>query len=90
MPTIAVGVDIGQKRDPTAIAVVEPEFRDVNGRREDYYLVRFLERQPALRMVPDRRRLLRPGPGRRWRRPGAARATVAAQDHARARTATAR
>jgi hypothetical protein len=46
MPTIAVGVDIGQKRDPTAIAVVEPEFRDVNGRREDYYLVRFLERQP--------------------------------------------
>jgi hypothetical protein len=46
MPAIAVGVDIGQKRDPTAIAVVAPEFREVDGRREDYHLVRFLERLP--------------------------------------------
>jgi hypothetical protein len=46
MPPIVVGVDIGQKRDPTAIAVVVPEFRAVDGHREDYHLVRFLERLP--------------------------------------------
>jgi hypothetical protein len=41
---IAVGVDIGQKVDPTAIAVVEVQWREQGGRREDYHLVRFLER----------------------------------------------
>jgi hypothetical protein len=45
-----VGVDIGQKRDPTAVAVVEIEYRyavKLEGnepRRESHYLVRCLER----------------------------------------------
>ena len=46
MPQVAVGVDVGQKRDPTAITVVAPEFREADGRCEDYHLVRFLERLP--------------------------------------------
>src|SRR5437588_12938521 len=46
MPTIVVGVDLGQKRDPTAIAVVEAQRRDRDGRSEDYYITRFLERLP--------------------------------------------
>jgi hypothetical protein len=44
-----MGVDIGQKRDPTAIAVAEIEYResDLPGRRkESHYLVRHLERLP--------------------------------------------
>jgi len=43
---LSMGVDIGQKVDPTAIAVVEAQWRDADGRREDYHLVRFLERLP--------------------------------------------
>jgi hypothetical protein len=39
-------VDLGQKRDPTAIAVVEAQRRDRDGRSEDYYITRFLERLP--------------------------------------------
>ena len=46
MATIAVGVDLGQKRDPTAIAVVEAQRRERDGRSEDYYITRFLERLP--------------------------------------------
>jgi hypothetical protein len=41
-----IGVDIGQKRDPTAIAVAELEYRKREGRREDHWLVRHLERMP--------------------------------------------
>jgi hypothetical protein len=41
-----VGIDIGQKVDPTAIAVCEVEWREYDGRREDHYLVRHLERLP--------------------------------------------
>jgi hypothetical protein len=43
---VAVGVDIGQKHDPTAIAVVEHEWRQNEGREEDHWLVRHLERLP--------------------------------------------
>jgi hypothetical protein len=39
-------VDIGQKRDPTAVAVVEHEWRKRDGREEDHWLVRHLERLP--------------------------------------------
>src|ERR671933_380052 len=50
MVAVAVGVDLGQKRDPTAIAVVEAQRRDCDGRGsvsvEDYYITRFLERLP--------------------------------------------
>jgi hypothetical protein len=41
-----VGVDLGQKYDYTALAVVEAQWRDFDGRREDVYLARFLERLP--------------------------------------------
>jgi hypothetical protein len=41
---ITIGVDIGQKRDPTAIAVVESEWRQVEGRTEAHFNVRHLER----------------------------------------------
>ncbi len=44
--TVLVGVDIGQKRDPTAVCVAEVEARLVAGRRETHYLVRHLERLP--------------------------------------------
>jgi hypothetical protein len=42
-----IGVDIGQKRDPTAIAVAELEYRTLEGgHREDHWLARHLERMP--------------------------------------------
>jgi hypothetical protein len=40
---VTIGVDLGQRRDPTAIAVVELEYRPVD---EDHHLVRALERLP--------------------------------------------
>ena len=52
MGAVTVGCDIGQKRDPTAIAVVEVEFRvhvdhvGLRHRWEDHQLVRHLERLP--------------------------------------------
>ena len=46
MGVVVVGVDIGQKYDPTAIAVVEHEWRKRDGREEDHWLIRHLERLP--------------------------------------------
>ena len=46
MGSVVVGVDIGQKRDPTAVAVVEHEWRKRDGREEDHWLARHLERLP--------------------------------------------
>lgn len=46
---VAVGVDIGQKRDPTAIAVAEIEYRDnelARRKREFHFLIHHLERLP--------------------------------------------
>jgi hypothetical protein len=43
MGAVTVGVDIGQRRDPTAIAVVEQEER---GDTETHHMVRHLERLP--------------------------------------------
>ena len=42
MAVIGIGIDVGQKRDPTAIAVVEQDPR----RPEPHYIVRHLERLP--------------------------------------------
>lgn len=39
-----LGIDIGQKHDPTAMCVAELEPRPVEGRVEKHYLVRHLER----------------------------------------------
>ena len=41
-----IGVDIGQKRDPTAICVAAPENRTVERRSEMHFLIRHLERLP--------------------------------------------
>lgn len=48
MGPVMVGIDIGQKVDPTAIAVLEIEERreEEATREEEYHLVRFLERLP--------------------------------------------
>jgi hypothetical protein len=43
---VVVGVDIGQKHDPTAVAVAEHEWRRRDGREEDHWLIRHLERLP--------------------------------------------
>ena len=44
MANVCIGVDIGQKVDPTSICVVEPQERTVDGRQTTTYLVRHLER----------------------------------------------
>lgn len=49
MAAVTIGVDIGQKRDPTAIAVVEEEMRD----ERTHYLTRHLERLPLGTPYPD-------------------------------------
>ena len=49
-----IGVDIGQKRDPTAICVVESEERlEENNREVWHYMVRHLERLPLGTPVPE-------------------------------------
>ena len=50
-----IGVDIGQKRDPTAIAVVEMEERERVGtkRKDRHFLVRFLQRLAAGSSYPE-------------------------------------
>src|SRR5947209_8435337 len=55
MGSVCIGVDIGQKVDPTAIAVVEIELRLTEGttRRENYHLVRHLARLPLGTSYPD-------------------------------------
>jgi len=50
---VVVGVDIGQKHDPTAIAVAEHEWRKRDGREEDHWLVRHLERLPLGTPYPE-------------------------------------
>ncbi len=44
-----IGVDIGQKRDPTAICVAEVDDRDV----AQHYLIRYLERLPLGTPYPE-------------------------------------
>jgi hypothetical protein len=53
--SLTVGVDIGQKHDYTAIAVVEAQWRSMGdgGRREDYHITRFLQRLPLGTAYPQ-------------------------------------
>ncbi len=56
MGFISIGVDIGQKNDNTAIAVVELDVRGADewgAGGEDFYLVRHLERLPLETPYPD-------------------------------------
>lgn len=51
-----IGVDIGQKRDPTALAVAEVEHRrrgQASQPKESHYLIRFLERLPLGTPYPE-------------------------------------
>jgi hypothetical protein len=50
---VVVGVDIGQKHDPTAVAVAEHEWRQNAGREEDHWLIRHLERLPLGTPYPE-------------------------------------
>lgn len=53
MGIVTIGADIGQKRDPTAIAVAELEWRTVDGRSRDHHLIRHLERLPLGTPYPE-------------------------------------
>ena len=48
-----IGVDIGQKRDPTAICVAEAEDRCAQQRPEQHYVIRHLERLPLGTAYPE-------------------------------------
>jgi hypothetical protein len=51
---VLIGADIGQRVDPTAIAVVELQWRDGETRgRDDHYLVRYLGRLPLNTAYPQ-------------------------------------
>lgn len=59
-----IGIDLGQKRDPTAIAVAEIEHRDADdaqgdrSHKEAHYLIRFLNRLPLGTPYPETARRL--------------------------------
>jgi len=46
MGPVTIGVDVGQKVDPTAVAIDEVEWRMEDGNRLDYHIIRHLERLP--------------------------------------------
>jgi hypothetical protein len=46
MGLVTIGIDVGQKRDPTALCVAEPEHRAVGERVEVHFMIRHLERLP--------------------------------------------
>ncbi len=46
MGTVTIGIDVGQRADPTAVAVVEMQWRGPEDRRADHYLCRHLSRLP--------------------------------------------
>ena len=50
---ITIGVDIGQKRDPTAVCVAESEWRVVGSRTETHFTIRHLERLPLGTPYPE-------------------------------------
>ena len=51
---ISIGVDIGQKRDPTAIAVAEIDHRPTEqGRTDTHFVVRYLSRLPLGTPYPE-------------------------------------
>jgi hypothetical protein len=51
--TILVGIDIGQRRDPTAICVAELESRPGPTRAEIHFLIRHLDRLPLRTPYPE-------------------------------------
>jgi hypothetical protein len=57
--TLVIGIDIGQRRDPTAICVAEVELRPGPTRPEEHYLIRHLDRMPLGTPYPEIARRLR-------------------------------
>ena len=55
MGVVTLGLDIGQRVDPTALAVVETERRPVEGagHSDVHHLIRYLERQPLGTPYPE-------------------------------------
>jgi hypothetical protein len=51
--TVTIGIDIGQRKDPTALCVAEFETRDGATRPEIHYLIRHLERLPLRTPYPE-------------------------------------
>jgi len=50
---VTIGADIGQKRDPTAVAVAEVEARVGRHKPEFYHVIRHMERLPLGTSYPD-------------------------------------
>lgn len=50
---IQIGADIGQRKDPTAIAVSESAWRWAFGRRESHFTVRYIAREPLNTPYPQ-------------------------------------
>jgi hypothetical protein len=50
---ITAGLDIGQKRDPTAFSLTQAELRTVHGKPATYHLVRYLRRLPLGTPYPE-------------------------------------
>jgi len=51
--TVFIGVDIGQRRDPTAVCVAELNRRTIDGRHETHFVVRHLARLPLGTPYPE-------------------------------------
>ena len=52
MPVL-MGIDVGQRREPTAICAVESKMRGPKWDQEEHYLVRYLERMPVGTSYPE-------------------------------------
>jgi hypothetical protein len=52
-PTVLIGVDVGQRSEPSGICVAEMTHREGPYGTECHYLVRYLERHPAGTTYPD-------------------------------------
>jgi hypothetical protein len=50
---IAMGIDIGQRREPSALCVAEAQTREADGRSTVHHLVRHLERLPVGTPFPE-------------------------------------
>jgi Terminase RNaseH-like domain len=51
--TISIGIDIGQRRDPTAVCVAETDSRPTPNAPENHFLVRYLNRLPLGSPYPE-------------------------------------
>ena len=50
---VTMGIDVGQKRDPTAVCIAQSAWREVEGRMEIHFTIRHLERLPLGTPYPE-------------------------------------